>query len=177
MDTASAWTLKDIVTVAAIIIGPVVAVSITLAWQHWKEKRDAKIRMFQTLMAYRKSLTGIIRQEYVNSLNLIDVVFSDSPKVVARWHEYYALLQRPNPSHQEGEVQIHKYIELMSAMAETLGFANLQQIDIEKFYTPIAHGMEAERNAAIQAEWLRVLKNTERFVVEPKKTEPKQIEA
>jgi hypothetical protein len=37
--------------------------------------------------------------------------------------------------------------------------------------------MEAERNAAIQAEWLRVLKNTERFVVEPKKSEPKQIEA
>lgn len=177
MDAPSVWTLKDIVTVSAIVIGPVVAVIITLAWQNRKEKRDAKIRVFSTLMAYRKSLTGIIKQEYVNSLNLIDVVFSDSPKVVGLWHEYFALLQRYKPSPQELEGQSHKYIELMTAMAEELGFANLQQIDMEKFYTPIAHGLEAESNAALRAELLRVLENTERFVVVSKKSEPKQIEA
>jgi hypothetical protein len=166
MDTQTAWNLRDVVNIAAIIIGPIVAVVITLWWQDRKEKRAAKMRIFTTLMALRKSIP--IRHEWVNSLNLIDVVFADCPEVVNRWQEYYSLLQRPQPSPQEQEGQLHKYVELMSAMADSLGFANLSQVAIEKFYVPQAHGMEAEMNAQILVESLRVLQNTERVLLVPK---------
>ena len=45
----------EIINIAAIILGPIAAVGITLWWQQRKEKRDAKIRLFTTLMAFRKS--------------------------------------------------------------------------------------------------------------------------
>jgi hypothetical protein len=176
MNPQSVWSVRDVVNIVAIVVGPLFAVLITLWWQHRKEKRDAKLRLFATLMAFRKSVTGVIKPEWVNSLNLIDVVFADSPKVVDRWHEYYTLLLRQNPSPQEMETQVHKYIELMSVMAETLGIA-LQQIDIEKFYTPMAHGLEAERNAALSAELLRVLQNTERISVVPRQASLPTVQA
>ena len=164
----------NIINIAAIVIGPVVAVLITLWWQQRKEKRDAKMRLFTTLMAFRKSYP--ISYEWANSLNVIDVVFGDTPEVVGRWHEYYSLLQRQNVSPQEAQEQTHKYLELMSVMAASLGFRRLQQTDIDKFYTPQAHGDQAHLNWQCQTEWLRVLQSTNRFNVEPKPPEGKAIE-
>jgi hypothetical protein len=51
----------------------------------------------------------------------------------------------------------------MSEMARELGFVNLQQTDIDRFYVPEVHGSQADLNAECQREWLRVLKNTSRF--------------
>lgn len=152
--------------IVAVIAGPIIAVIITLWYQSRKEKRDSKIRLFETLMAFRKSYP--ISYEWAQSLNLIDVVFSDTPKVVAHWHQFYSFLQRQNPSPQELQEQHHKYLELMSAMAQSLGFPKLQQTDIDKFYVPGAHGKQADLNLKIQEELLRVLENTAALVVTKK---------
>ena len=143
------------INIAAIVFGPVSAVTITLAYQKYKEKRDAKIRLFLTLMAHRKSLPPTFA--WVESLNLIDVVFAKHPKVVQLWHEYYDFLHEETKDYTKRE---HKYLELLSLMAKSLGFPNLQQTDIDKFYTPIAHGDQAELNHKVQIELLRVLQNT-----------------
>lgn len=50
-------------------------------------------------------------------------------------------------------------------MARVLGFRHLQQTDIDKYYSPRVHGELLVVQAEAQAEWLRVLKNTERFLV------------
>jgi hypothetical protein len=47
--------MKDIINIIAVIIGPIVAVAITLWYQGRKEKRDAQHRLFTVLMAHRKS--------------------------------------------------------------------------------------------------------------------------
>jgi hypothetical protein len=50
-------------------------------------------------------------------------------------------------------------------MARILGFSKLQQTDIDKYYIPQAHIDQAQINAECQAEWLRVLRNTDRLSV------------
>lgn len=149
--------------IVAIFFGPVVSVCITLWWQQRKEKRDARIRLFITLMAFRKS--NPVSYEWAQSLNLIDVVFSDHPKVVERWRKYYENLQGGSP--EVLNQRTHIYLELMSAMAKAVGFRDLEQTAIDRFYYPEAHGKQSELNAESQKEWLRVLKATARFEAVP----------
>jgi hypothetical protein len=151
--------------ILAVIIGPIVAVVITLWWQQRKEKRDTKTRLFITLMAFRKSYP-IISYDFANQLNLIDVVFSDTEKVVSLWHDYYSLLQRQNTDTLQLQEQNHKYLELLSRMGAELGFKHLQQTDIDKFYIPQIHMDQNHLNSECQREWLRVLKNTAKINVE-----------
>lgn len=152
--------VKDAVSIIAILVGPVFAVLITLWWQQWKEKRDRKLNLFTVLMAHRRSL--VPTNEWVNALNLIDVVFADHPKVVALWHDLYVLLYTSPPQEQ---AKAHKYLELLSAMAIVLGFPHLQQTDIDKFYIPQVHIDSATAQAELQAQLLRVLQNTEALLV------------
>ena len=157
---------RDIIAIIAILAAPVTAVSITLWWQQRKEKRDAKHRLFITLMAHRKSFPPT--HDWVNALNLIDVVFADHPKVLELWHELYTMFQNPSATQAQG----HKYLELLSEMAAALKFRHLQQTDIDKFYSPQAHLDQLQASTEAQTEWLRVLKNTDRFLVEKKKDDP-----
>jgi len=57
---------------------------------------------------------------------------------------------------------------LLSEMAKTLGYKNLQQTDIDKFYSPKAHGSQSELNYKLQTEFLRVLENTSSLNLTPK---------
>lgn len=150
----------DIISIIAVIVGPIAAVLITLWWQERKEKRDAKMRLFIALMAHRKSIPPT--HEWVAALNLIDVVFAGHPKVITLWHELFNMYN--NPSTEES--QNHKKLELLSQMASDLGFAKLQQIDIDKFHCPSEHTAQLKATAETQAEWLRVLKNTSRASTE-----------
>jgi hypothetical protein len=154
--------LLPILTIVAIFLGPLVAVWITLWWQGSKDRRDAQRQLFVKLMAQRKTYPP--PYEWVNALNVIDVVFADHQSVVARWHEYYDLLSQKEPT----PAQSYKYLEMLSEMAKVLGFRSLQQTDIDKFYSPYVHGTQAQMLAETQAELLRVLKNTGHFVVAPK---------
>lgn len=152
--------------IIAVISGPILAVLISLWLQSRKQKKDAQHHLFLTLMAYRKSYPP--PNAWVESLNLIDVVFSKHPKVVQLWHEYHDLLSQKPPNLEKWN---HKYLELLSEMAKELRYKSLQQIDIDKFYTPIVHDDQMTLNTKIQQEWLRVLENTERFLVVKKDKE------
>ncbi len=160
---AAASHTITIIGIVAVIVGPIVAVAITLWWQQRKEKRDAKLRLFLGLMAHRKSTPP--PHEWVAALNLIDVVFADHPKVIALWHELFNMYHNPTTE----ESQNHKKLELLSQMAEELGFARLQQVDIDKFYCPSAHTDQLKSHAETQAELLRVLKNTSRVSTETRR--------
>jgi len=154
------------INIIAVISGPILAVLISLWLQSRKQKKDAQQHLFLTLMAYRKSYPP--PSAWVESLNLIDVVFAKYSRVVKLWHEYYDLLHQKPPNLESWD---HKYLELLSEIAKSLGYKKLQQIDIDKFYTPIVHGDQMTLNTKIQQEWLRVLENTERFLVVKKDEE------
>lgn len=155
--------MKDIINIIAVIVGPIVAVGITLWYQDRKEKRDAQYRLFTVLMAHRKSNPPTF--DLVNGLNLIDVVFSQHRKTVDLWHEYYAMLGQKDVNWQIAD---SKYLDLLASMAKVLGYKNLLQTDISRYYSPVAHGNQAELNEKIQNEFLRVLQNTASIAVEKK---------
>lgn len=142
-------------TLVALFLGPIVAVLITLWHQDRTQKRQVKERLFQVLMAHRKSIPP--NYEWVNSLNLLDVVYADHPKVVRLWHELYDILVQAPLNEQR---RVHKFLELLSAIADVLGYRNLTQTDIDKFYSPEAHGTILGIQWGVQTELLRVLKNT-----------------
>jgi hypothetical protein len=144
---------KDWLTLVALLLGPICAVVVTLWHQSRTEKRAAKQGLFLRLMSHRKSIP--ISQEWVQGLNLIDVVYADHPKVVGLWHQMYDVFHTP-PLNEE-KVQ-HARLELLSAMAKALGYKALQQTDIDKFYVPQAHSDQAGRIYEVQSEFLRVLK-------------------
>lgn len=144
------------------LLSPVFAVIITLWWQNRKEKRDAKERLFLTLMAHRKAYPP--SQEWVDSLNVIDVVFANVPQVVELWHRYYDGLANP-PANGNYQARDHIYLLMLSAMDRSLGYRKLEQTDIDKYYSPQAHGNQMELNYRCQTEWLRVLENTARVEV------------
>jgi hypothetical protein len=129
-----------------------------------KQKRDAKEKLFLSLMAHRRSNPPA--PEWVNSLNVIDVIDADVPQVVQLWHEYYSGLcsSHVNNNYQQRE---HTYLLMLSAMARNLGYQKLEQTDIDKFYTPQAHEDQVFLNSEIQTELLRVLKNTHAVSASP----------
>jgi hypothetical protein len=160
---------ENFMEILAILISPAIAVAITLWYQTRKEKRERKDRLFQTLMVHRKAFPPT--HDWVNGLNLIDVVFSDTPKVAALWHQYYSMLGSAKTDNEYRD-RDHKYIELLSAMAQDLGYKNLQQTDIDKFYSPQAHQSQIAASNEIQTEFLRVLKNTQSIAAAPKPETP-----
>lgn len=147
--------------IIAVIIGPTIAIIITLWYQAHKEKRDAKHRAFLLLMAHRKSIPP--NYAMVEVLNTLDVVFANNRKVVDLWHKYYSLLSLP-PSEERG----HTWLELLSTIAEDLDYPTLKQTDLDKFYIPQFFGDQMEIQGNIQQELLRVLKNTSAFLVTKK---------
>jgi len=164
---------KDWLLLLCTGLSPVIAVAVTLWWQRRKEKRDSKERLFLTLMAHRRAFPPTI--EWVNALNVIDVVFADHPQVVQLWHEYYAALANPPPN-QNYQTREHTYLLMLSAMARSLGYKRLEQTDIDKYYSPQAHVDQMQLNWQCQTEWLRVLQNTFKLNTEPKPPEQKSIE-
>lgn len=149
------------ITAFAIVLGPMLGVLFTLWFQTRKEKKDAKLHLFLTLMTERKS--PFVSANVAQALNRIDVVFADSREVKTIWHEYYALLHQP-----PGEPRAHKWVELLAAMAKDMHYLDLSQLDLDKFYLPQGHVDDAEFQRKVSQQWFRVLENTEHFVVAPR---------
>jgi len=157
-DNGISVKLTDIIMIAAVFLGPLFAVLITLWWQERKEKQAAKINLFLTLMAYRKSL--VPAADWARTLNLIDVVFAQHKTIVPLWHEYYNYLQNPEKS----QAQDHKYLQLLSEIGRALGY-RIEQVDIDKFFEPGVHKNSIQLQTSIQLELLKVLQGTEHFLV------------
>lgn len=153
----------ETMNIIAVILGPIIAIIITLCYQNRKEKREAKLRLFAILMAHRKSNPPSF--DLVQGLNLIDVVFSAHREIVTLWHEYYDLISiRP----VNWTLAESKYLDLLAKIASVLGYKNLLQTDISRFYRPEYYGNQFDLTEKTQKELLRVLENTASFVVTKK---------
>jgi hypothetical protein len=104
--------------------------------------------------------------DLAQAVNLIDVIYAKHPKVVHLWHELYDILYTKPFDETK---RTHKYLELLSEMAKTLGYKSLSQTDMDKFYIPEVHLQWGQLSGELQMEFLRVLKATKSLSVEPKK--------
>ena len=124
------WNIRigDVIMIAAIFLAPIFAL-----WAQWKlqlrhEIRRQRMKIFSTLMATRLTALDVA---HVQSLNLIDVVFSDKDEqdeqVRSAWSAYLAQLNLSRPTEQTQAQQWDTRREdllatLLAKIGKPLGF-------------------------------------------------------
>ena len=130
--------------ILAVAIIPIIIWFGGIKYQNRKAKRDAQLNLFLTLMANRKS--NPITKEWV--------VFQDNHKVRHAWREYLDSLNEKSPHFQSNNAFL---LDLLSEMAMVLGYKNLKQTEIDRFYSPKYFGSQMSRQEILFQENLRVL--------------------
>lgn len=155
----------------SVLLSPVIAVAISLWYQHRKERRDTKRWVLSTLLSTRHSA---VTDEQVRALNLIDLVFHDAQKVRVLWHEYFDMLNNEGLNNPNGFTQRRKKsLELITEMARHLGYGKeITHLDVDRVYFPIGLGDQNRRSQEISDELLRVLRGTQGFAITPRSEEP-----
>jgi hypothetical protein len=163
------WSKIDWAVVAATLIGPAVAVGITLWYQNRDRAYQIKLTVFTTMMRLRRhQLSG----EYVGALNLVPVVFHNAPTVVTRYKELMSILS--DPSWKTGDDAVHRLVgnteakatELLSEMAKALSI-QLEQMDIHRgAYAPEGWANEEELSKAIRTAAVKVLQGAQPIAVQ-----------
>jgi Family of unknown function (DUF6680) len=116
--------VADWLVIAAILLGPVIAVQLTKFLDDRKEGRQRKIDIFKTLMATR----GIaLSFQHVEALNRIDLEFHsnhrDEKEVIEAWKAYLDLLADQNiPPDQWSVRRVDLLVDLLHKMAKTLDY-------------------------------------------------------
>ena len=151
MDTNLILAIAQIVAVAVI---PLIVWWMGILWQKSKTKNDAKQELFLTLMANRKATPN---KEWVDALNTIDIVFQDNKNVRKAWREYYDSL---DPSSQYNKDTNAFKLDLLSEMANALGYKDLKQTEIDRFYSPNYFSQLQQTQNLLAQESLRVLSHS-----------------
>ena len=133
----SEWIL-----VAAIIVGPFLAVLSQLCWQRRKEKRDLKVWVFGTLMSLR---AVPLAPDYIRALNYIDVVFYKDGNVRKKWEALLGYFASEAYKRDAAEQDVPDRgrdlaAKLMAEMAKDLGYQYDHTHIKEKAYYPKLHG-------------------------------------
>lgn len=114
-------TLNECLTLVAIVLGPIVAVCITLWIEGRRRKRESRVLILRQLMITRH-LAG--DPNYSAAVNLIPVEFNDEPNVLAAYKAYQDAIRLPNPP-ADGvadrlQFVISKQTKMISAIMRTL---------------------------------------------------------
>lgn len=152
MTTEATQLIIGVGQILAVAIIPIIIWVGGIKYQNRKAKRDVQLKLFLTLMANRKATP--ITKEWVDALNTIDVVFQNSKKVRHAWREYYDSLNVQSPHFQQNNAFL---LDLLSEMAQALGYKNLKQTEIDRFYSPKYFGSQMSRQEILFQENLRVL--------------------
>lgn len=154
------WSPLAIANVIAIALSPLIAVSVTLGYQHWREKRNSKMWVLNTLIGTR---SNPLTYEAVRALNMIDITFSKDTDVRRLWREYFEMLNNQGLNNQLGyEQRQRKNLELITEMAAALGYRKeVTHLDVDRVYQPQGIVNTEDRNERVMNELLRVLQNTQ----------------
>ena len=156
----------ETVNVLAIILSPAIAVLITMFLQSRKDKKNAKMNIFITLMATRNRAPS---EEIVRALNMIDVIFSKDKNIRRLWNEYFGMLSNEGLSNPVGWKQREqKNLEMITAIAKNIGYKNeITSLDVDKVYYPVGLQNQLDNASEILNELKRVLKETKALGIIP----------
>lgn len=150
---------NEIITIAAIIIGPILAVQVEKFIARKRDNKNRKLSIFKTLMATRGS---ILSYQHVEALNRIDLEFQGDKyvKVIRSWKEYFdELCQQRNPK---------KAVELLERRADLLATLLLEMglslgYDFDKIlvkrnvYSPVGHVQIEDENEYIRKGMIKLI--------------------
>ena len=126
------WGLKlyEWLTLIGIVVGPIVAVLLTLRIAGRRRVHDQRVQVLKTLLTTRH-LPG--DPAYSVAINMIPVEFNNSPKVIAKWHSYMeAVNVRPSTDNLEQHFRVTstRQTKLIFEVMRELGF-QLAETDIQ----------------------------------------------
>ena len=155
-------TINDFLTLAALIIIPIVAVVIAQWLQNRSEKRKDKMQIFKTLMTSR--IYGWT-PDSVNALNIIDIVFSDDEKVRAAWKDLNDKYRVTNPDQQHLKKIENAQYKLLEAMANSLGYKEkITWETIQNPYMPVGMKQQIETQKIMQQAYFNVINSVNQYV-------------
>jgi len=156
------WTVRvtDLVMIAAVFLGPIVAVRLTEWLRHQKEFGQRRDGIFRTLMATRNATLAPV---HVEALNLVDVLFHKGTpqdrKVVDAWRLYLSHLNDHNyPKDSWAARRAELLVELLFEMGVALGYSfDKSQIKSGAYYPGGYSDAELDQLEARKL-WLEVLR-------------------
>jgi hypothetical protein len=152
-------TVTDILMILATAVSPLIAVQVTRRLDDRNETRGRKLQVFKTLMATRAQT---LSPAHVQALNSIDLEFNAKVKsekaVLDVWQQYLDHLgNKALDTSIWHSKRVDLLVDLMHAMATSLGYDfNKTQIK-NGTYSPIAHGRMEEEQEAFRRMMLELL--------------------
>ena len=146
--------ITGMLTIIAIIIGPIAAVVITLWWGSQNEKRRRKTEILASLMRTRATP---LSDEHVGALNLVQLEFHNRVPIISAHKSYIEHLNRKLPPVDQQPTfaaeRNNLLLELIAAIGLDLNY-NLDKKDLEVLsYCPQAW----QNDVWIQRENMRLL--------------------
>ena len=161
--------LMEVLTLLAIILGPIMAIQV----DRWLKKRnleiDRKNNIFKTLMTTRGA---VLSYSHVEALNQIDLEFHDNVKynnVITCWKEYFDnLSQKVDDANMP--LWFDKNDELLAnlllEMGKSLGY-NFDKLLIKRnIYSPVGHGKLERENQVIRESLIEVFQGKRNLPLE-----------
>lgn len=122
------WGIKpvELITMLAIIVGPILAVAITRFQDRREKRQQRKLEIFRALMQTRRIT---LDRDHVGALNLIEVEFHGQEKIKAAFRQYMEFRHEPLPPLDDNDDQ-----ERHLKRGENLLFDLLHEIGSELGY-------------------------------------------
>ena len=154
-------TLNEILTIIAIVLGPIVAVQLQKYLDRNREIQNRKQNIFKMLMASRGATLSLV---HVEALNRIDLEFSDDKKyqkVIEAWKEYFDNLCIKSETTEQLTIWNVRNEELRAnllyEMGQSIGY-KFDKVQIKRnIYSPIGHETTERENTLIRKGILDVL--------------------
>ena len=155
-------TYKDWINLLAIVMGPLLAVLVTLWIEERRRIKDQRTQTLRMLLSTRHLPSD---PAYSTALNLIPVDFNSKANVMSAWQAYIEKTRfRPLPQAEEAHraEMINKQTKLIFAMTQCLGY-KLPETDIS-ISAYAADGFIFRDNVFISAwqAWPRIAEALER---------------
>jgi len=134
--------LNDIITIVAIVIGPIAAVQIEKFLERKRDSKNRKNNVFKTLMATRGTVLSF---SHVEALNRIDLEFSDEKKykkIIDSWKEYFDNLSQKVTGEQLAVWSARNdelLANLLFEMGNKLNYEFDKVLIKRNIYSPIGH--------------------------------------
>lgn len=135
-------TLTNVLMIAAIFFGPIIAVQLTRYLDDRRETRNRRLQIYRILMATRAANLSV---GHIEALNSIDLEFSrhgSKDKAVRdAWKAYLDLLGDRNLLVDQWNVRrVDLLVELLSKIGDNVGYS-FDKVHIKNsIYSPRAHG-------------------------------------
>ena len=150
-------TVTDWLMIAAVFLGPIVAVRLTRYLDNQKEIKERKVDIFKTLMATRAYTVSWL---HVEALNQIDLEFDSNREreVIEAWKAYHDLLKDVNiPIEQWESRRVDLLVDLLHKMAIVLGYDFDKTHIKNSSYAPRAHGDTEMQQTVLRKQLIEVL--------------------